>query len=224
MSSIYKYFSKQEYAESFMNEGQVFFQSLSHFTACEEVQLRDEQEGSLLYKPSGGLQLNLTSGGQVAHHGEFISRAKNAHRIFVFCTSLTCSSQLAQRFKAKFCVEIFDLDEFSRRLQNKMRDPIQRFKNPLILRSNVQYVSKTTEPGIDHALTEKIIFRKQQTFAVEAEYRFAFGLDTNVFDAYNVEYSIGQFNLHAAKLTQPRVIKIGPLSDICTILHNIHSK
>ncbi len=221
MPSVYKYFSKEEYAESFLNEGRVFFQSLSHFTACEEEQLRDEKEGALFFLPSGGLKLDIASGGQINHHGAFISRIKNAHRLFVFCASLTCARHLAQRFKADHCVEISDLDEFSRRLQMKMRDPVHRHRNTKLLRSEVNYVSETTEPGIDHALTEKIIFRKQSSFAIESEYRFAFGLDSNAFATYNVEYAIGQFRPTTAKPSKPRILKIGPLFDICKLVHDI---
>lgn len=215
MTALYKYLSKSEFVDSFLNEGNVFFQSLSHFTACEETQLRDKLEGTLLYEPLHGLKPNLASGRQISLPGALISEVRKTHRIYVFCTSLRCTNNLAQRFKSNWCVEISDLDEFGRRLAWKLRDPVQRFRNTKLLSGPVYYGAKTEMPGIDHALPEKIIFRKQETFSIETEYRFAFGLDANAFDAYNVDYSIGEFRVPEVKPSKPRILKIGPLHDIC---------
>jgi hypothetical protein len=215
MTAIYKYISKQEYVDNFLNEGEIFFQSLSYFTGCEEAQLRDKQEGALIFRPPDGLKLDLASGRQIGHSGALISRARNAHRLFIFRTSLSCSIHLARRFNTNYCIKICDVDEFSRRLQLKLKEPVQRLKNTKLLRGTVSYVPATAELGVDHALAEKIIFRKQDTFSTEKEYRFAFGLDANAFDAYNVDYSIGEFEAQQPKLVQPRILRIGPLNDIC---------
>lgn len=222
MKPVFKYFSNREFVDSFLNEGTVFFNSLSYFTACEEDQLRDEEEGSLLYQPTMGLQVNnLTSRSHFHLNGALISKVRSTHRIYVFCTSLTRSNGLAQRFKSKYCLEISDIDEFERRLRKKMRDPVQRLKNRILLSGAVSYSSETEEPGPNHALPEKIIFRKHKSFSVEDEYRLAFSLDKNAFDPYNVDYSIGQFTAKLEKLGRPRILKIGPLLDICKLVHDL---
>ena len=215
MAAVYKYFSKQEFVDGFLNDGTVYFNALSYFIACEEVQLRDEQEGSLLFRPADGLKADLISGRQIGMSGAFISRARNSHRIFVFCASQACSASLAQRFKSNYCVEISDADEFCLRLQRKLKSPIYRLRNSELLSGAVNYVDNTEVPSVDHALPERIIFRKQMTFSIEKEHRFAFALDRDAFNAYNVDYSIGEFNASPTKLVRPRIIKIGPTKDFC---------
>ena len=115
-------------------------------------------------------------------------------------------------------MEISDLEEFERRMSSKIKDSVQRLKNQSLLSGIVNYSDENSEPGPDHALSEKIIFRKQRSFSIEREYRFAFALDKNAFDAYQVDYSVGAFNASPSKLNHARTLKIGGLGDICKLV------
>lgn len=56
---IYKYFNQEAYCDEFLNKGRVLFRPLSYFLTCENPSLRDETEHLSVYKPPGGLKVEI---------------------------------------------------------------------------------------------------------------------------------------------------------------------
>jgi hypothetical protein len=219
MTITYKYFSLADFAASFLKEGKVYFNTLAYFINCEEAQLRDETEDALVYRPKGGLEINnLTTGRSLKLNAGLISKVRHPGRIYVFCTSLIKSKALVQRFNAPYCVEIFDVEEFSRRLRMKFKNPIERMRHQKLLCGQIEYKTQSNQGGTDHALPEKIIYSKPPEFQIEAEYRHAFTKDKAGFDAYQVEYSLGNFEPTKLENSAPRIIRLGDLRDICRLV------
>src|SRR5207248_4639620 len=102
---IYKYLPRQ-FADALVSRGEVLFRSLSYFHDLESVDGRaDPYEGTLRYRPPGGLEINnLTTGEQfnLQESFAFESTARTSH-IFVFCASTHLSAELAQDFGADTC-------------------------------------------------------------------------------------------------------------------------
>jgi hypothetical protein len=147
-----------------------------------------------------------------------ISKVRHPGRIYVYCTSLTKSRVLVERFKAPYCIEILDTEEFSRRLRMKLKNPIERMRNRTLLSGAIEYKTESNQGGTDHALPEKIIYSKPLRFQIETEYRHAFTKDRVGFDAYQVEYKMGNFETTKIENSAPRIIRIGDLRDICRLI------
>lgn len=221
MSLIYKYFSKQCHLQSFLENGEVYFNSLSYFLSCDDESRRDKNEDVTLYRPKSGLVGNHVTTARPftlpAHH--LISRVNASDSIFVFCTSAEVSIRLYQKFNAEGCIEISNLEEFKERLQAKINEFVDGGygANRTLLAGHIEYYDSTESPGARHACPDRIVMAKTDYFSDEAEFRFAFAKDQNAFDVNNVRYSI------SSELDTPNVanhhltLRLGSLTDICQV-------
>src|ERR1022692_2745176 len=93
--SRYKYFSRLEYAEQFL-DGKVFCQTAAFFRDYEDAQAQqvigDEYEGTRLYRPANGLEINnLTRGtngtlqmGMECHTDRKSTRLNSSHLVISY--------------------------------------------------------------------------------------------------------------------------------------------
>lgn len=217
--SVFKYFGQKQHLESFVSKGEVMFNTLSYFLSCEDEARRDYLEDSNIYRPSNGLQITLTKTQQkLTDPRALISKVKNPHRVFVFCTSTENSDYLYQKFSAEGCVEILNLDQFKKRMLHVIKKPIHNIKNQTLLANAVSYYDHQQEVGTRHACPDQIIMSKLMNFSEEKEFRFAFAKDKNAFDVNNVDYSLSSGIVPSNLVGNGKKLILGDLTDIVRVI------
>src|SRR3954462_13299808 len=119
MRPLFKYLPAR-YLDALL-AGNILFRNLVYFRVVEGDVRHDALEGTHVDKPDHSvdmfvLQTSTTIRGRFAFH----NAAKNFDRIFCFCTSLSFDPALLTKFGGA-CIEIFDADEFERRLSEALR-------------------------------------------------------------------------------------------------------
>jgi hypothetical protein len=220
MSSLYRYLSER-HLENFLQSGEMLFRSLSYYRDYEEDNgvRSDELEGTRVHLPKEGLKLNLVETGQevLLPNHRFESTA-NENDIFVFCLGTVFSESIAERFKAKYCVEICEPSRFICTLRGALaRRP--SIKDKLLVFDSLKYYEPWHPPIIDWALPEKIAFSKPQSFSWQHEYRIAFSKN-NAFGVENVRVNLAPLENRARfkSSEHPKLkLKAGKISGFCKV-------
>lgn len=218
MHQLFRYFSARN-AAAFVEKGEVLFRALSYFRDYEDEGVRaDEHEGTLVHRPSDGLQIaRVPTGEKVLLPHRFESTAKEDD-IFVYCMSTDLSSTIAERFKAEVVVEVTEPIKFLTRLKSSLSLHRQLRVNQLV-HQEVRYYEWHEPPIVDWALPERIAMRKPKLFDWQKEYRFAVPRG----DAFRVEnVSVKLVSMDAvrpprAKSHPQLLLKLGSLAKICRI-------
>ena len=103
-------------------DGSLLFRSLSHFQNIEDGEVRgDLREGSISYKPEGGLIINNQTQGKrfTIPEGAFGSGI-NTEEVFILCASNSMTDELRIRFEAKACVQILRIASLCSRIQGEL--------------------------------------------------------------------------------------------------------
>jgi hypothetical protein len=217
--SVFKYFGQKQHLESFARKGEVMFNTLLYFLSCEDEARRDYLEDSNIYRPSNGLQITLTKTQQkLTDPRALISKVKNPHRVFIFCSSTENSDYLYKKFSAVGCVEIFNLNEFKKRVLRAIKQPIHNIKNQTLLADTVSYYDHEQESGTRHACPDQIIMSKLMNFSEEKEFRFAFAKDKNAFDVNNVDYLLSSGIVPSNLAGNGKKLTLGDLTDIVRVI------
>jgi len=220
--SLYKYFSKQPYAEDFL-DGIIYFRSLTYFRDYDDKNVReDKNEGTALYSPAGGLHINNMTQGKsmLAPEWSFSSSAKQKD-IFVFCLSQSFSRVLWDKFGAVACVEIRDIGEFCRRAEAAL-PPKATFPKPhgrARIGHRVEYYKATEAGSARWALPDRISTSKLSDYAWQDEFRLVFSV-ADAFEFENVDTRL----VHVAHQDVPNhaehfshQAKARSLRDICRL-------
>lgn len=174
--SLYKYLPAK-HVDTFVREGAVLFRSLSYFRDYEDAQVRgDEFEGTRLYRPLNGLEVNLVAKQQKVVLPHSLESSANEDDIFVFCLSTVLSAELAAQFLASSCVEITNPS----RLMAGVRGALLRrpsVKSKMVVHGEVRYYAPDDAPMVDWALPEKITMSKLSIYSSQREYRIAFAVN-----------------------------------------------
>lgn len=218
MFRLFRYLSPQ-YAEAFVNNGEMLFRALSYYRDYEDDGVRaDEYEGTLVHLPKQGLKARLVETGVEVPLNYTFESSVREDEIFVYCMSTECSALLASRFKAESCVEIFDLPRFFFHLRAALAKCPEVQEKQLVY-DKVKYYEPHEPPIVDWALPERIALRKPKKFDWQHEYRFA--LPTNsACQVENVNVKLVplgtrrplRLNSHPQML-----LKLGNLSKLCRI-------
>jgi len=192
---LYKYMTELQWAESLVNEGEVFFNSLSYFKNYEDGQIRgDKLEGERLYEKPEGIEITVVSDNNRRLSASKVQFSANIDNFFVYCLSTELSQELMNRFNAAACIEILNPKKFI----SKIRKVLQLS----VLAGEISYYLPTDEPGIEWQ-QERIVLSKTKTFDWQKEYRLAFSQPQQETIAAN------------------RSIKLGNLSKICRVHYEV---
>jgi|SRR5688572_11989330 len=225
--TLYKYLEAQ-YAESMLQEGALMFSSLSWFQSIEDPVRGDGLEGTSKYFPAKGLDITKYAGAggppvsqvNLPLHS-LVSKAGRCDSIFIYSASLTRGlNQFDQPGKANVCVEIYNTVRFRQRLRIALNRRQPRGKT--FIHDKVQYYSLEEPSETAHALPDRLTMCKHERFRDQAEYRFAFGTRSDVFDFDRVNYQlIREGHSQPRQILEDSVhrllLKIGSLVDCCRV-------
>jgi hypothetical protein len=219
LAALFRYFSSEEYARAFMEDGAVLFRALSYFRDYEDAGVRaDPYEGTLAHRPDDGLRLHLVDQKQVVVlQSNFEARACEDD-IFVYCLSTELSPHIARRFQAKVAVVVKDRGTFFARVRQAL-DASKAVRADELVRKVVRYCHLREAPVIDWALPERIALRKPKSFEWQREYRIAVPVG-NAFKVENVELAIVEpgRNRPQRREDHPQLmVHVGSLSNICRL-------
>ena len=211
-----------QYVDTFLKDGIVLFRSLAYFRDYYE---KDEQvrgdrfDGTRIYKPENGLEINKAGETFTIPSCSFESDVR-VDEIFVFCMSLVNERTLYTEFKTDVCVEIFDSEKFIWRIKTALkRRPTIKPKKPIY--GPVQYYENNDPPIIDWAFPDRIVMRKQCNFEWQKEYRIAFSIRNALgFQQTTHKLVIGSEERTTLSSYPEHIIRIGSMEDIA-VVHKI---
>ena len=219
MGSLVRYFSCDDYARSFIEDGAVLFRALSFFRDYEDAGVRaDPYEGTLAHRPNEGLKVQLVQKQQtlVLPH-TFQARAREDD-IYVYCLSTELSPYISNRFQAKVAVVIRDRGTFIARVRRALFLS-EQVRAEQLVHGTVRYTNVHDVPGVDWALPERIALRKPKAFQWQKEYRIAVPVG-EAFAVENVQVSLVQpaSPRPAKREKHPQLmLHLGELSKICRL-------
>ena len=197
----------------------MLFRALSYYRDYEDNGVRgDEYEGTKLHLPLDGLKPTNVDTGEVISLPHTFESTAQEDDIFVYCLSTIHSEFLAEKFNAKFCIEIHE----PVKLLSLIRGALARrpsIKNKHLEYGPVEYYAPHEPPIISWALPKKIALSKQSKFSWQEEYRIAFAIN-GAFNVGNVKTSLVHHSEHRRlRFTNhpKRLLKLGDMSKLCTI-------
>ena len=226
--SRFKYFHKPDHAQQFL-DGKMFCWNAAYYRDYEDAKaaqvVGDEYEGTRLYRPLNGLEINnLTQNTQanLQMGAEFITKAQE---IFVYCVSMSFEDALVKEFDAKACVEICNPLKFIQHWQ-KALPPEALVTSGAVGEYQkygcrmVGYYHAHDLPDNVWAIPDLITTTKLKKFAYQQEYRFAY-TKTDAFRFENVRIQL--VDRKARSLPKPdehdhETLALGNLRDICRII------
>lgn len=188
MTPLYRYLSEKR-LDTFLSKGELLFRSLSYFRDYEDQQTRgDEFEGVRVFRPNQGLQIsNLSTNDQfsIPHTFESVVDQDN---IFVFCMSTRLSPEIAEKFQAEACIEIFEPERFLAKVRARI-PPIHKIQAKRLVHGPVSYYKRQEPPMAEWALPDRIALSKLEAFEWQHEYRITFATQ-GAFDVGKVKVDL----------------------------------
>jgi hypothetical protein len=218
--SRFKYFSRHEYAEAFLN-GNMFCQTAAFFRDYEDAKAQqiigDEYEGARLYRPATGLEINNLTRNTTNILDAGMECSTRAHEIYIFCMSCSLTDVLRRDFNAVSCVELMDPRTFIGRWRDALPDAAK--EDGKHVARKVAYYRPEDVPGNVWALPDLIVTTKLRPFQYQDEYRLAY-TTTNAFAFENCTYQIVERKARPLPTRDEHLhetLVLGDLRDICRI-------
>jgi hypothetical protein len=209
------------YVQSFL-EGNILFRNLVYFKKLENDPRVDIFEGVHVDAPDNDITLtNMSTNHAISGRFQFHNTSKKIENIYCFCASMKNDREL--RKFGDSCVEIYDVEEFRRRIERSLRKKkaLYRLDDPILLANPVTYyeVNKPAPFFIDVKNPCHLPFLKRHTYSQENEFRFVFAvrggfqlLERIVNQAYLEKEDI------FSKKELSRVVGVGRIDDIARII------
>ncbi len=214
----YYRFSSEESAKHFINEGQIYFNSLSYYKNYygENIAIKDEKEGSIENNiPTQNIEITFNEytflKKDIASDNIIVKNAlREPENFFIFCLSNRYDEILYEKFEADTCVEIEDIEEFSNRIRKVLPD------NYKLNFNDVEYYDIKNIKLPDKPLC----LYKNKDYEYQSESRFWIYIPYLSNSKCKANgFNIGQFeNMITHLKFQCLELKIGKLDDICKII------
>jgi hypothetical protein len=218
--SHFKYFSERKCAELFL-DGNVRSRTAAYFRDYEDAQAQqiigDEYEGTHLYRPLNGLEINNLTRNQAVTLNAGMECITRAHEIYIFCMSHSFSDAMKNEFQATACVEIFNPRAFINRWLNALPEEARKKEKHVARR--VGYYRPEDVPGNVWALPDLIVTTKLKRFAYQNEYRLAY-TTTDAFAFQNCRYELVDRKARPTAKPEEHLyqdLELGSLRDICRL-------
>lgn len=218
MTSLFRYLSA-EHAEAFLDHGEVLLRPLSYYRDLEDEGVRsDKYEGTLVHRPKDGLKLTRVASGEELSVAYTFESTVKEDDIFVYCMSAEFNSEIAQRFNANACIEIFEPHKLLARFRSRVALR-RRFCENGLVHGAVRYYEPHEPPIVDWALPERIAMRKPKCFEWQKEYRILVPRG-NAFQVENVDVTLVPLGHRRTQgmLQHPKVLlRLGNLRKFCRV-------
>lgn len=219
MCRKYYRFSSKKSCEKFINEGVIYFNSLSYYKNYkgENYAIKDEKEGSIENNISKNNH-EITFDGYTFKPEDIASETINIknelrepENFFIFCLANKFNNNLYEEFEADACVEIKDIKEFSNRIKKILPD------NYKLNFDDVEYYDNEKPK----TATKPLCLYKEIAYAYQNESRFYIYIPYLENSKCNANAcNIGQIDNFIVYLKfQCLELRIGDLSDICHIIN-----
>jgi hypothetical protein len=176
MPFLYKYLPS-EYARAFLDKGEVLFRKLTYFIKQEDKVRGDPWEGTHRNVSQNDCAINLGDRKRIVGEFSVLNSINNADLVYIFCLSELNSENLMNEFKSDACIEIFDPDEFIRRIRFAiMRKPWNDRKIGLIDKSVHYYRADSSECSFDITDPKQLAFAKERSYAWQKEFMLVFSV------------------------------------------------
>ncbi|MDD5175716.1 MAG: hypothetical protein PHQ05_04750 [Sterolibacterium sp.] len=215
---LYKYLPHQ-FADVVLR-GEILFRNLSHFKRLECKTRGDATEGIHRDRPETGATIeNLSVGGTINGDFTFLNEIES-DLVYVFCTSEIFDKTLFCDFEVDCCIEIYNSDEFAKRIQRKVMSLASTNKSIGLLRGSANYYDPGNAVEFDVKNPRTIAFAKDISYAHQKEFRFAFGRGKKSFCIQESIVISKRYDFQAAAESSTRAEKkllIGSVKDIARI-------
>lgn len=213
---LFKYLPDR-FATRFVEKGRILFRSLSYFRKIEDLGRSDYLEGLHLDYPDNPITIKAVETGFSWSGRAGIINSIKQDRVLVFCLSQQLSSRLYDEFKTNICVEIYDVNEFIRRIEYRINQQV-RFSAAGFAHGKVEYYEPNRPIGTDITKPHNIPFLKHIKYSHQREYRLMVSLSggmeivrTIVLPSHDLSDDI------ATCATTHRTLTIGTLRDIVKV-------
>ena len=181
----------ERYAVRLVADGEMLWSTLTWFGTEEDAARGDMFEGTRTYFPVNGLEVTrLERDGRLdnakftlSSHG-FVSKAAQSNHIFIYSMTLDSALIIGDPSR-RACVEIFDPQQFVRRVRDGVKK--HRKGRETLIHDRVKYWLSDDPPAEVWALPDRLTMHKQKDYEPQSEYRLAFGTRADVFDFERIE-------------------------------------
>jgi len=215
--ALYKYLPSK-YASAFLDRGEILFRNLTYFRQHEGRIRGDPYEGIHKDHPGTNVVLeNLTQESKIAGKFSFLN-STNSDLVFAFCLSKKLSTDLMLEFESDACIEIFEPNEFIRRVRFALARLISA--HPIgLLAQPVHYYHPAEAACFDIKEPTQLAFAKNKSYAEQEEFRLSFG----TIKAFKLVQQItpphyDPYDDAIKGQTKEKLIKIGALRDVARLV------
>jgi hypothetical protein len=217
MLALYKYLPSK-YASAFLDRGEILFRNLTYFRQHEGRVRGDAYEGIHKDHPGTNVVLeNLTQGSKIVGKFSFLN-STNSDLVFVFCLSKKLSKDLMVEFESDACIEIFEPNEFIRRVRFALARLIS--VHPVgLLAQPVHYYHPAEAACFDIKKPTQLAFAKIKSYAEQEEFRLSFGTR----QAFKLVQQITQphydpYDDAIKGKSKEKLVKVGALRDVARLV------
>ena len=214
---LYKYLPSI-YVDPTLDFGEILFRNLTYFRQHEGKVRGDAYEGIHKDHPGTDITLSILNTGRQSVGKFAFLNSTNPDHVFAFCLSTLLSKELMIEFECDACIEIFQPEEFIRRVQFVLARKISVHKIGL-LSQFVNYYSPSEEARFNIKDPTKLVFAKDKSYAKQEEFRLSFGSR----QAFKLIQQIVQphhdpFDDAINGVCKDRLITIGKIHDIARLV------
>lgn len=218
---LYKYL-RADYANRFVERGEILFRTLSYFRSVEHAARGDEAEGVHIDAPDNDVTLTTNTGIRSVGRYRYL-RSVNQDRVFAFCCSTELDARLFTAFDADACVVIHDLDTFLTRCKVAARTPLP-LDPPGLVHGPVSYFAPNRAPLLDVSVSQNIPFLKHEGFSDQKEYRVVFARRGGFTVTQRIVQPAFTFAEEIAVSRKfQRLLRLGDLSEIAEVVRSATS-
>ena len=218
MLPLYKYISSK-HVPAFLNQGEILFRNLTYFRQIEGKVRGDSYEGIHINDPKTTITISNPFEGVWSEGNYTFLNSTNSDLVYAFCLSEDLSKNLMLEFNCDSCIEIFNPDEFIRRVRHSIARLISINQKVGLLAQSVNYYHPS-EPALFNvddptqlAFAKKESYKKQKEFRLSFGTRKAFKLVQQIAQPHHDPY-LDAINKEAKE----KLLRIGSLNDVARII------